>query len=142
MKQELPIRINVLRPLAGVAMLVQRGKDEFLQPVRSTTEIMTFEFDVSVDISATAPNFLGRNVHGPKGDRFIYVNSGKYAGQEETCWARRAKISLMNISDKQIRRVLDSKGARLEVSFNGTGSDAGPTCASIKPPPAWKVVPK
>jgi hypothetical protein len=48
----------------------------------------------------------------------------------------------MNVSMQQVRQVLSSKYARLELSFNGVGTDGGPTCASLKPPAEWIVVTK
>ena len=99
---------------------------------------MVFEFDILVDVSNGRPNFVGPFAQGPKDSRFVYVNSGTYAGQNETCWARRAKISLMQIDKEQILEILNDPTSRLETSFAGTGSDGGPTCASVKGI-EWKV---
>lgn len=133
MKYEIPIRIRVLRPLGGVTMRVQRGRDELLAPSEASPDALVFDFGVSVDISDAIPNFLGKYAQGPKGERFIYVNSGKYAGQKDALWARRAKISLMSITREQIETVLKKRGAFLETAFAGTGGrDGGPTCASVK----------
>src|SRR6184192_1496581 len=105
MKQGLGIRIKVLNPLSGVLMKVQRGKNELLEPTVFSTDLLVFDFEISVDIASETPNFLGSYTHGPKNARFIYVNSGQYAGQVDSCWARRAKLSLMSISSKQIEEV-------------------------------------
>lgn len=139
MKHEVPIRVKVLRPLAGVAMKVQRGKDELLSPTDATAEELVFDFEMTADISGLIPNFLGKYAQGSKDARFIYVNSGRYAGQFGTCWDRRAKISLMNITRDQIDRILKDNNLLMQTEFEGTGCDGGPTCASVKGI-EWKVV--
>jgi len=140
MKHEVPFRIIVNKPLQGVAMLVQRGKDELLGPISVSNSALVFEFPISVDI-ADELNFLGKFAQGPKQARFVYVNSGTYAGQEHTCWSRRAKLSLMSIKRSQIDDVLVHPGSRIETTMAGTGSDGGPTCASVKGL-VWSVVTK
>lgn len=135
------MRIEVVRPPAGIIMQVQRGRDELLAPLKNSNNSLTFEFDVQADLSADKPNFLGQCAQGPKHARFVYVNSGTYAGQAETCWSRRAKISLMSITNDQIQEMLATPGTRLETSFQGTAPDGGPKCASVKGT-EWKVVTK
>ena len=139
MKQEIPIRIVVLSPPKGVEMKVQRGRDEQLSGVTSGDGDITFEFEISVDNSGASPNFLGRYAQGPKDARFVYVNSGTYAGGVHLCWGRRAKISLMGVTGKQINDILDGKAGPLVTEFYGTGKDGGPTCASVKGI-EWRVI--
>jgi hypothetical protein len=141
MRHEVPFRITVTKPLMGVAMLVQRGRDELLPPAKVSDEAISFEFDLTVDVSGNTLNFLGKYSQGPKNERFVYVNSGKHAGQNNTIWDRRAKISLKSITREQIENVLSSSGSRLETTMNGVGRDGGPTCASVKGL-VWKVVKK
>ncbi len=138
MKREIPIRIRVLRPLAGVTMQVQRGKDELLPPAVRSADALVFEFEITVDLSSGTPNFLGEYAQGPKDVRFIYVNSGTYAGQSKILWSRRAKISLMSITREQIETLLSKPGMILQTEFEGVGRDGGPTCASVKGI-EWKV---
>lgn len=132
MKHEVPFRIVITDPPAGVAMKVQKGRDELLGCTHAAGSALTFEFSVLADLASEAPNFLGPYAQGPKDARFVYVNSGTYAGQEDTCWSRRAKLSLMSISKEMIETVLRSPGSRLETSVNGLGRDGGPVCASVK----------
>ncbi len=139
MKQSVPIRINVLRPMKGVSMKVQKGRDELVPPVSSSDELLTFEFLIDVEIQDGAPNFLGKFAQGPRHARFIYVNSGSYAGQPWTQWNRRAKISLMSITSEQVNHVIGDEVLCLETEFEGIGRDGGPTCASVKDI-VWKVV--
>src|SRR5687767_1382438 len=131
MKYEVPFRIIVNNPLAGVSMKVQMGRNEFLKPVATGGELL-FEFNVRVDLGGDGPNFLGPFAQGPKDGRFIYVNSGGQAGQENTCWDRRAKLSLVSISKDIVEKALASRSARLETAIHGVGRDGGPVCASVK----------
>lgn len=138
MKHEIPVSVTVRLPLHGVVMRVQRGKDELLDPIVTTAEKLVFEFDLTVDLSRNAPNFLGKYAQGPKDARFIYVNSGTYARQHPTQWSRRAKLSLMSVTNEQIEDILNNTGI-LACEFDGVGRDGGPTCASVKGL-VWRVV--
>jgi hypothetical protein len=140
-KHEITLRVNVTEPLAGVTMRVQQGKDRLLSPCETRPDSISFEFPVFVDISAGSPNFLGTFAQGPKDARFIYVNSGSYAGQPGIQWNRRAKISLMKITLAQIQELLDSPGSKLEVTIKGVGKDGGPVCASIpSAADSWRII--
>lgn len=132
MKHEIPVRITVKNPLAGVTMQVQRGRDELLAPSKATKNKLVFDLTLDVDLGSGRPNFLGKYAQGPKDARFIYVNSGTYAGQHVTCWSRRAKLSLMGVTTEQVREVIDGSNLVLETTFPGIGRDGGPTCASVK----------
>lgn len=138
MRHDIPVRVTVKQPLQGVVMKVQRGKDELLDPIVKTPEELVFEFDLTVDLSSNAPNFLGKYSHGPKDARFLYVNSGTYARQHPTQWGRRAKLSVMSVTRAQIDDILANQGI-LACEFDGIGRDGGPTCASVKGL-VWKVV--
>lgn len=118
--------------------MVQQGKDELLPAVAASPEELIFEFDLTVDMTETRPNFLGKFAQGPKDSRFVYVNSGTSANQD-SIWSRRAKISLMDITGEQIEKVILLRGRVLQTKFEGVGRDGGPTCASVKGI-VWKVV--
>jgi hypothetical protein len=140
-KHEIMLRVNVTEPLAGVTMKVQEGKDRLLSPCETKPDKISFEFPITVDLSNGRPNFLGKFAQGPKDARFIYVNSGSFAGQPGTRWNRRAKISLMKITSAHIQELLDSPGSKLEVTINGVGKDGGPVCASIpSAADGWRII--
>lgn len=132
MRYDIAFRINVTKPFDGVAMRVQRGRDELLEPVKFSADALVFDLEITADISGVSPNFLGKYAQGPKTARFIYVNSGRYAGQHGTCWDRRAKLSLMDITKAQIEQILEKPGSRIETTIDGIGRDGGPTCANVK----------
>jgi hypothetical protein len=119
-------------------MKVQKGKDQLLDPEFLSDGSLRFEFPINVDLTSGTPNFLGKFAQGPKDSRFIYVNSGTYAGQQATMWARRAKLSLMAVTGGMVKAAADAPGGVLETTINGTGKDGGPVCASVKGL-EWKV---
>lgn len=139
-ERELTLRILVTHPPPGVDFLVQRGRGDLTPAVKATRAQLTFDVPVRVGRQpGGAPNFLGPYTQGPVHSRFVYVNSGTYAGQSESCWSRRAKVPLTAITWPLIERALASSGV-LEVEFPGTGRDGGPTCASVKlADDAWRV---
>lgn len=142
MERELPIRITVLRPLRGVAVQVQRGRADLLPATTVSDEALTFHFTVRVREREPngPPNFLGEFTQGRPQDRFIYVNAGARAGQPDSCWDRRAKVSLIAITPAQVREVLAQPGAVLEARIEGT-SRGGPACATVPlHDHGWRVV--
>lgn len=143
---ELPLRITLLRPPAGVMFGVQRGKTnledpDILPPTRAGSDELVFEFSVRVLAAGSGrPNFLGPFAHGPKDARFIYVNSGIQAGQTDSCWSRRLKIPLTTISGADVERVFRRPGSVLEARVQGTGGDGGPACASVRSFSGWRIL--
>ena len=77
----------------------------------------------------------GPFVQGPADQRFVYLDIGTYAGQADSCWSRRLKITLAGIAMKMI-----IAGGVLEARVPGTGRDGGPNCASVKDFDGWKPV--
>lgn len=132
MQPELPLRITVLRPPAGVALAMQKGRDELVPPSRKTQDEIAFDFTVRVaDPSAASPNFLGPFAQGKPADRFVYVTLGKRAGQADSPWDRRAKIKLGGITREMVEAALREPGAVLEARYEGIGRDGGPACATV-----------
>lgn len=98
-----------------------------------------FECEVRVrpDARTGEPNFLGDFVHGPSGERFLYLSwrpKEWRPGQPEapsSRWQRRMKIHLSTITWERIEEATRSGGV-LEAAVEGTGKDGGPNCASVK----------
>ena len=141
MKITVPLRIIVEKPLPGVAMMVQRGRDELLAPAVADQKKLRFEFEIDVDIPDAGLNFLGKYSQGPRNARFVYVNSGTYADEHHIGWGRRAKLSLMTITRGQVEKVMGAGNLLLETTIPGAAKDGGPICASVKGI-EWKVVKK
>ncbi len=139
---ELTLRIVIEDPVPGVRMCLQRGRADLVEPTGVTPSAVVFDF--SVRLGATRPGgaraFLGPFTQGPPAGRFVYVNSGRRAGQAESCWDRRAKIPLSQIPPSQVEAALSGGTARLEVRILGRAQDGGPVCASVKlPAPGWRL---
>lgn len=144
MDSELPIRITVLEPPLGVTFAIQRGKDEFLPPSNVSAKSLVFDLSIRVSErkSGDQPKVLGPYAQGKPDDRFLYLNSGTMAGQQDSCWTRRAKIKTAGINWKLIEQTLATPGAVLEVQIDGLAKDGGPCCATVPlVNGGWKVCP-
>lgn len=141
MKFEVPFRIIVESPIAGVTMRIQKGRDGLVSPSVKNSDQLVFDISIRGVIENGAPNFLGEFAQGPKDGRFVYVNSGTLAGEAISYWTRRAKLSLMSITKDQIEKVLDDPTLVLRTTIHGRGRDGGPVCASVKGL-VWEVVKK
>jgi len=132
-EREIQQRVTVVDPPVGIALAMQRGRDELHQSTRTTGESLGFDFTVRVRGKPDgALDFLGPFTQGPPSVRFVYVNIGTSAGDARSPWARRAKISLMGITEASIRQREQTPGARLEARHAGTAKDGSPSCASVK----------
>jgi hypothetical protein len=141
--QSVRIRILVVSPPSGVRFAVQKGKSELLEP--SAEQHKAIQFDFSLRLGSPLPdgsaNFLGEFAQGSPADRFIYVNSGTLAGQEGSCWTRRAKLKLASIPQKIVEDAASAPNGVIEARIPGTMGDGGPICASVKAEAvAWRFV--
>ena len=146
MERELTLRIVLEKPTAGVDFGLQKGRGndyETVQTQRSKGKDLHFEFTVRAKQTGKndGPNFLGPFVHGPTGERFVYIDIGTYAGQTGTCWSRRLKIPLRGITWEMIDRASADTKSIVETLVPGTGKDGSPSCATVKPFSGWKVAP-
>jgi hypothetical protein len=134
MIRSLPLRITLIKPLPGVPFCLQQGKADLVPPSSDSGEILYFDFTVNIinDRTDGPPKFRGPFVQGPPGGRFIYINSGTYAGQSDSCWSRRAKIPLSGITWDLIEEALSKSSAILEARIAGAAGDGGPACATVR----------
>jgi hypothetical protein len=134
MIRPLPLRITLIKPPPGVPFCLQQGKDDLVPPSSESGEIISFDFTVNIanDRSEGPPKFRGPYVQGPTAGRFIYVNSGTYAGHSDSCWSRRAKVPLSGITWDLIEEALSKSSAVLEARIAGTAGDGGPACATVQ----------
>src|SRR5439155_9650271 len=96
--EEIIFRIILVSPATNVRFAIQRGREELTFEVESTGGNLSFDVPVRVKSGRDgSPDFAGPFVQGPPGGRFVYVNSGKRAGDAASCWDRRAKVSLAAI---------------------------------------------
>jgi Family of unknown function (DUF5990) len=131
------LRLSVIEPPAGVAHCLQ-GKEGVCVDVRmSTGKTIVFEIPVRLEEGKSGWRFLGDFVRTEgKTRRFVYVATGRKAGQIGTMWDRRAKVDLPEITPAMLKAIAKD-GLVLEGSYAGTDANGGPTCATVKV--AWKV---
>jgi len=143
MPPEIRLRLIVVGAPSSVTFCMQRGKNELLSPSRTTHGEISFEFTLRVGepLSSGRPRLLGPFAQGSPDARFLYVNSGTFAGQAESCWSRRAKVPLTGITAQVVESLLAAPEAALEVRIVGTAGDGGPCCASVPLlRPGWTIV--
>jgi hypothetical protein len=130
---QITLRVVVLHPPDGVVFRMQRGRDDLVEPVAAGDGALVFEAAVRVGGRRAdgGPNLLGPFAHGRPDDRFLYINSGTYAGQADTCWSRRAKVRLGGIGWELAERALRDPDTVLQARLEGTAGDGGPVCAGV-----------
>jgi hypothetical protein len=141
------LKIVLVDPPPGVDFGIQEGKGKDYKTIsvqRSKTVNLVHECTIIVKGSRTdgPPNFAGPISQGPPNGRFVYINIGKSAGQCDSCWQRRIKIPLDDITWDMIESVLEKPKRLLQATIPGTGKDGGPSCATVKPIDGWQVVNK
>lgn len=138
MKQPLRLRIVVTEPLPGVQFALQRGKSELVAPTSRIPELI-FDFSVLADLSSDPLKLTGEFTQGPPAARFIYINSGSYAGQSGNIWSRRAKVPITGIKAPLARDAIANSGV-LQAFVYGIAKDGGPFCASVPLLKDWVIV--
>ena len=132
---EIAARIVVINPPVGVMFGLQRGRADIVSPVVADGSELSFNLTLRVRADNNGqPRFLGPFAQGPPAARFVYVNSGTYAGQKDTVWGRRAKIHLQGVTWALVEKLSASRTAVLQARIAGTGRDGGPACG---PCPCW-----
>jgi hypothetical protein len=151
MKAELVLRVVLEKPPAGVDFGLQKGRGsgyETIQKQRSQAntagvETIDLYFQFTVGVKARGndpvPAFLGPLIQGPLTGRFVYIDTGTYAGQTDTCWSRRLKIPLSGITWELIDQLSDHSRPFLEARVPGTAKDGGPNCGTAKLLDGWKL---
>jgi len=145
MESDLPIRLVLVSPPTGIDYGVQHGggadyETRFLQQAKDGDVIFDFSLIVSDNRKDGLPNFKGPFAQGPPMSRFIYIDVGTYAGQKDTPWSRRMKIPLQGITWALINQVVSKPGHALLARIPGTGTDGGPSCATVQLLGNWQVI--
>lgn len=85
-------------------------------------------------------DFRGRFVHGPRGDRFLYVNWVNVMPDGSPRLFRRAKVTLTAIDPCLVERAM-ATGNALACTVNLTDAKGNPSCARFRPADiTWRVV--
>jgi hypothetical protein len=143
MTDELRLRIVLTDPPAGIDYALQSGSGNKYESIgKQVSGVGNLAFDLSVKLKTDKdglPDFAGPFVQGSKGERFIYIGIGTYAGNIDSPWGRRLKVPLKDISPAVIANVMAGKALVLETIVPGTDRAGGPTCATVKPFAGWHV---
>ncbi len=133
---EIHLRFVIETPVLDVIYSLQDKKSQPVDAKRSKGAALVFNVPIRV---ADGPKFYGELVRteGPE-RRFVYIATGKQAGQVESCWSRRMKIDIHTIPEPLIAEA--KAGKVLEAVINGAGSDGTPACASVPLAKAWRAV--
>lgn len=142
MPKEITFKIILQSPTTGVVYGLQKGKGsnyETIQKQTSDSNDLVFQFTLEVKHSDKGSIILsGPFAQGTPQDRFVYIDIGTYAGQQNTPWSRRLKIPLSGI-DAALLNTLSEKDI-LVCKVPGAGKDGSPNCATVKPFSGWKPV--
>ena len=85
-------------------------------------------------------DFRGRFVHGPRGDRFLYLNWVNVGPDGSPRLFRRAKVTLTEIDPGLVEQAVNANGV-LACAVNLTDAKGNPSCARFRPPDiTWRVV--
>ncbi|MBA2500353.1 MAG: hypothetical protein H0V30_11560 [Chitinophagaceae bacterium] len=143
MELEIILRIILEDSTPGVDYGLQEGKGVDFKTVetkRGHGGSLQFECRVRVKSSAgNPPVFLGPFAQGPRGDRFIYIDIGTFAGQKDSCWSRRLKIPLTGITPEIIKQSVSDSNMLCEAFVPGSEKGGGPNCGTVKPFNGWKL---
>lgn len=131
-------QVRVVNPVPGCAYALQRRDGSIDQMQLAAHQELTFTTSVTLKLTREgAPDPTGLHVNGPRRGRFLYLNSGTMAGQADSCWTRRAKVSLETLVTA-LPRSLDAMPPLIETAIAGRAKDGGPVCASVVPLAPWK----
>ncbi len=134
----LPLQLTLRGPVPGVAYALQKKDGSLVAPESASNQALSFVLVVDVLRTAEGFDFRGPFVHGPRGDRFLYVNSGRRAGQPFSGWDRRAKLKLGAIPAHLLEAAPAGAPHVVFATFAASGDDGGPFCATRPPePPGW-----
>jgi len=132
MEYRVPFRIVIVNPPEDVNFCLADDEDNLVSVTRSAGA------DISLDLEAIvkpnrrtgAPNFTGKFAMGTPSKRFFYVNIGKFAGQPDSPWERRAKIWISDVSWETVKEVASDPSKILVARYMGRDKDGSPSCAA------------
>ena len=142
MTKDISLKIVLQDPTPGVVYGLQKGKGSHYETIQKQTSDSTdliFEFTVQTKVEEDGSLvFLGPYTQGTPRDRFIYIDIGTCAGQNDTPWSRRLKIPLVGITKELIGKLPGGKSLTTKVP--GKGKDGSPNCATVKPFDGWRII--
>jgi uncharacterized protein DUF5990 len=128
-------------PLDNVHVAIQVGREP-QGLVRGDAPGARWELEVRTVVDDDGQlDFRGPPVHGPRGDRFLYVTWGEVQGDGTFAMFRRAKLMLTRVEDELIRSAAVDEAFDLVATVRLTDDRGGPRCARVDPPAiTWRVI--
>lgn len=130
---DLTLRIALADPPTGVVFSKQDAKNLPVDPVRAEGDL-TFDIPITVTQTPNGPRPGGAFVRNDSRGRFVYIASGKAAGDCRTDWQRRLKVYLNDLPAAL------SNGDVLQATVAGRAKDGGPACATVPLLDRWALV--
>lgn len=132
MTQTVKLRIVVDRPLPDVALRLQRGRDQLIAPTSRSAKAAVFELELEVVAKPNgAITLRGPEAQGPPAERFVYINSGTYAGDGNSAYGTRAKVPLKGVTAVLVKKALASPKGVIVGTIAGTAKNGGPAAATV-----------
>lgn len=113
----------------GIALGIQR-KQDVLDPVPSSSDAIVFDAEIEVVPADGGADFRGPYVHGPKGDRFLYL---AWVTVREGEMVARIKLKLADIDPDLIAQAIRD-GGTLAVQVRLLNAQGKPASGSVRPP--------
>ncbi|MEZ0540773.1 DUF5990 family protein [Fibrella arboris] len=141
-EQVFDFRVIVAKPVAGAVYGVQKGSGNAYETLqKQTANSGDLRFDSALPAKRDKEGNLvlcGPLCQGPPHGRFLYLDIGSYAGQENAPFSGRLKVPLPRIPDEFREKVV---GERVFVAtIYGTSEKTGrPVGGTAKPVDGWKV---
>ena len=100
---------------------------------RSEGKDLVFEFEAGIKVNKeNISTFKGPFIQGPSDNKFVYMDTGTCAGQQDSTWSRRLKIPIANIAWNRIRQLSPALQYILETKVPGTIKDGRSGCGTAK----------
>ena len=113
----------------GIAIGIQRDK-EVVDAVPSSTASPRFHATIGVTGEDDATDFRGPFVHGPKGDRFLYLS---WVGIRDGALHARIKLKLADIDPALLAQPADT-GTTLTGRVQLVNAQGKPASGTVRPP--------
>ncbi|GAB3998047.1 hypothetical protein GCM10028807_44700 [Spirosoma daeguense] len=145
MDQEIRLRIILEKPMPDIDFGLQKGSGRIYETVqKQRANVADLVFDFSIRIKGNPdeqqpPGLSGHYVQGPSNSRFVYIDIGTYAGQQNASCSGRLKIPLQNISWDMVHQIAADSSLVLQTRVSGTTKDGKPALGTVKPFNGWHV---
>ena len=131
---DLTLRIILADPPPGVVFSKQDAKSRPVDPVRAEGGDLAFDIPITLTPKPDGLRPCGGFVRNDDRGRFVYVASGRQAGDCQTEWSRRIKVYLRDLPADP------AAGDILEATIAGRAADGGPTCATAPLLSGWRRI--